>query len=339
MGSLYDVDGTTGNITTAGSITSTSTTSGFLLPRMTTTQRNAISSPATGLEIFNTTTNQSEFWNGSSWTAVGGSGTPAGSNTQIQYNNSGAFGASADFTFANDNLTITSAVNPPAFSLIDTSGTNGTSIALASNSTSSIVFQNQAQNVTSASISNDYPSGDLQLSSQNWNWIFGADGGLQYPLLTADPGSPTESQQYYNSTSHVYKYWNGTTWVTVSGGGGVSVLASVSQINQNLDIPTTTLYTVPSNGLFQINGYITTSIADATAGNLSLNWNWTDDGGSESYGNEMQISLTSLGTQGTAGLPLTIQANTGSVIQFNISNSGSYGSATYSYYVSVIKVN
>lgn len=72
MGSLFSIDAATGNLTTAGSITSTSISSGFLLPRLTTTQRNAISSPATGLEIFNLTTNQVEFYNGTVWGAVGG---------------------------------------------------------------------------------------------------------------------------------------------------------------------------------------------------------------------------------------------------------------------------
>lgn len=41
-----------------------STTKGFLPPRMTTTQRNAISSPAVGLVIFNTTTNCLNFYVG-----------------------------------------------------------------------------------------------------------------------------------------------------------------------------------------------------------------------------------------------------------------------------------
>jgi len=67
MGTLYNVDAATGNITTAGSITSTSITSGFLPPRLTTTQRNAIATPATGLQIYNTTTIQSEVYNGSFW--------------------------------------------------------------------------------------------------------------------------------------------------------------------------------------------------------------------------------------------------------------------------------
>lgn len=48
----------------------TSTTLGFLPPRMTTTQRNAIASPAAGLTIYNTTTSELEVYNGS-WVAVG----------------------------------------------------------------------------------------------------------------------------------------------------------------------------------------------------------------------------------------------------------------------------
>jgi len=47
-----------------------STTQGFLPPRMTTTQRDAISSPAAGLVIYNTTTNVLNFHNGSAWGAV-----------------------------------------------------------------------------------------------------------------------------------------------------------------------------------------------------------------------------------------------------------------------------
>lgn len=47
-----------------------STTQGLLPPRMTTTQRDAIGSPATGLTIFNTTTNALNSYNGSSWDAA-----------------------------------------------------------------------------------------------------------------------------------------------------------------------------------------------------------------------------------------------------------------------------
>lgn len=44
-----------------------STSKGFLPPRMNTSQRNAITSPATGLTIYNTSSNAYEVYNGSAW--------------------------------------------------------------------------------------------------------------------------------------------------------------------------------------------------------------------------------------------------------------------------------
>jgi lipopolysaccharide export system protein LptA len=47
-----------------------STTKGVLIPRMTTTQRNAIGSPSTSLLIYNTTTTQHELYTGSTWQSL-----------------------------------------------------------------------------------------------------------------------------------------------------------------------------------------------------------------------------------------------------------------------------
>ena len=44
-----------------------STTQGFLPPRMTTTERDAISTPAAGLMVYNTTTNKAQCYNGTAW--------------------------------------------------------------------------------------------------------------------------------------------------------------------------------------------------------------------------------------------------------------------------------
>lgn len=48
----------------------TSTTHGFLIPRMTNTEMNNISSPATGLMIYNTTNSCIYFYNGTSWVST-----------------------------------------------------------------------------------------------------------------------------------------------------------------------------------------------------------------------------------------------------------------------------
>ncbi|MFZ1692967.1 MAG: tail fiber domain-containing protein [Flavobacteriales bacterium] len=48
-----------------------STTQGVLVPRMTTAQRNAIASPATGLMVFDTSLNQFWYYSSSAWVAIG----------------------------------------------------------------------------------------------------------------------------------------------------------------------------------------------------------------------------------------------------------------------------
>jgi hypothetical protein len=47
-----------------------STTQGFLPPRMTTTQKNAIASPAAGLQVFDTTLNMMSYYNGTIWVSI-----------------------------------------------------------------------------------------------------------------------------------------------------------------------------------------------------------------------------------------------------------------------------
>ncbi len=63
-----------------------STTKGMLPPRMTTVQRDAIVSPPTGLEIYNTTTNKKNVYNGTAWADVG-TGSGAGGINYISQNN------------------------------------------------------------------------------------------------------------------------------------------------------------------------------------------------------------------------------------------------------------
>lgn len=50
-----------------------STSKGFLMPRMTSAQKNDISSPASGLQVYDTDLNEVQFYNGTAWVSSGGS--------------------------------------------------------------------------------------------------------------------------------------------------------------------------------------------------------------------------------------------------------------------------
>ncbi len=82
-----NTDGSTANASAMLDIKST--TKGLLIPRMTTAQRTAIATPATGLQVYDTDLNLLYFYNGSSWTSLGASTnfwTLSGGNI---YNNTG----------------------------------------------------------------------------------------------------------------------------------------------------------------------------------------------------------------------------------------------------------
>ena len=62
----------------------TSTTKGFLIPRMLAAQRTSIPSPATGLLVFDLSSNNFQYYNGATWVAIGtGSGTVTSVGTGV----------------------------------------------------------------------------------------------------------------------------------------------------------------------------------------------------------------------------------------------------------------
>ena len=73
------------------------TNKGLLIPRLSATQRSAISSPAAGLFIFNTSANKLEYWNGSAWIQLSNNtvaaSNPAGTNTGTGVSISGTLSA------------------------------------------------------------------------------------------------------------------------------------------------------------------------------------------------------------------------------------------------------
>ena len=67
-----------------------STIKGMLIPRMTTIQRNAIGTPATGLQLYDTDLNLLYFYNGVAWTALSASTNYWNLSGGNLYNNSGS---------------------------------------------------------------------------------------------------------------------------------------------------------------------------------------------------------------------------------------------------------
>lgn len=66
-GALGNVGVGTNSINASAKLQVDSTTQGFLPPRMTTAQKNAISSPSPGLQVYDTTLNQMSYFNGTTW--------------------------------------------------------------------------------------------------------------------------------------------------------------------------------------------------------------------------------------------------------------------------------
>ncbi len=120
-------------------LTLTSTTKGLLMSRMTTTQRDAIVSPATGLVIYNTTTNLVNNYNGVAWvalTASGGGTVDAGSQYQLTY-----YAANGTTVSALPLITASSAVVSDANGLPVASAVTATELSYVSGVTSAIQTQ------------------------------------------------------------------------------------------------------------------------------------------------------------------------------------------------------
>lgn len=128
----------------------TSTTKGVLLPRMTTTQRNAIITPTTGLKIYNTTLNTFDYYNGTAWVSeLSGSGS---TSTRIAvYNGSNSLTGYGYFTVL-DGLYPTLAIG--------VNGTNPVSLRFKTSASSDYSYIDPSTGLTFRG-STTYPSIDF----------------------------------------------------------------------------------------------------------------------------------------------------------------------------------
>ena len=122
-----------------------SSNKGILIPRMNSSQRDNIKSPAQGLILYNTSSNTIEYWTGSSWnqlissiptqpTSITGTNNACKGQTGVSYSVTNVSGVSYNWTYSGTGVTIASGQGTNAITA-DFSGTatNGTLTVTPSN--------------------------------------------------------------------------------------------------------------------------------------------------------------------------------------------------------------
>jgi hypothetical protein len=191
----YDIDST-------ALVEFDSTTKGFLAPRMTTVQRDNISSPATGLLIYNTTTNKYNVYNGSAWKSVGstevGGDVENGTAGSVLFVGAGSLLSqdNSNFFWDNTNKNLGIATTSPYAKFSVVGGTSGTVIGAdaitgfsgnlidlkVASSTKFAINQSGATSITTSTLTSDENA--LSISS-TWNSAGTTFTGIKYNVTNS----------------------------------------------------------------------------------------------------------------------------------------------------------
>lgn len=157
-------------------LTLSSTSKGFLKPSMTTTQVNAISSPATGIEVYDNTLNVNKFYNGTAWDTWGslaatqiwtGANTFNGNVTIaatgiLNVNNTSINASSSSASF--NSISVSTNTQSNAVKVVGNSGSGGA--VYFSNVSSLGIYPNTASS-TNISLATSGASTGLNINSSN----------------------------------------------------------------------------------------------------------------------------------------------------------------------------
>jgi hypothetical protein len=165
-----------------------STTQGFLPPRMTTTQRNAIATPATGLVVYNTSTNSHNFYNGTAWKALAVASGVAG---QVQFSDGTNLASTGNLLWDNTNnrlgINVSSVantfdVNGNAFIGNNINSSTSARLAIKGTGSTSATINTSWQNSANSGIGNVNNAGSVSFIGDG---SFGGNGSFGNPTNAA----------------------------------------------------------------------------------------------------------------------------------------------------------
>jgi len=239
-----------GSVAASALLDVVSTTKGSLFPRMTTTQQNAISSPATGLWIYNTDSNLFSFYNGSSWNAVGsGGGGGSGTVTSVAQSVPVQFAVSGSPVTTSGTLAIT---------LTNSTGVSTSPIVLQTNATVSGITLTGV--TTNAAVGASKIVGTTSASAETGLSITGSGS-----VVESTGASVTNQISISGTNSGPTFSGTGTNSGTINGGTYSGPTISAGIIASNLTYNTEALS--PSGGTNFVVDFLSTRTALITATN------------------------------------------------------------------------
>ncbi len=181
-----------------------STTKGFLLPRLTTSQKLAISSPATGLLVFDTDLGELDIFNGTIWTSTStGTAGPTG--------NTGATGATGSAGPTGPTGPTGAAGTNGAVGATGPTGTNGTNGAVGATGPTG------PTGPTGAAGSNGNVGATGPTGTNGTNGAAGATGPAGATGATGSSGTTGQSATSVYGTSSLFLGSTNTTYTLVPG--------------------------------------------------------------------------------------------------------------------------
>ncbi|QZT39163.1 hypothetical protein K5X82_03495 [Halosquirtibacter xylanolyticus] len=200
----------TGSNESSAVLNISSSSKGILIPRMTETQRDVITTPAAGLMLYNTSTNEYNYYNGTVWTVIGGmSGiqsnitTVTSSYSILEEDKYVVYTGATDATMT---LPLASGVSGKEFIIKNMSNKSVT----VNTSNSQQIWYDSVNKTTSAILGTEMNNNWMKLVSDGVKWF-----NFQ-PFLAIATGSKTFS---YTGSVQLFEVPVGVTSVTVSAWG------------------------------------------------------------------------------------------------------------------------